>query len=152
MSDVAAAAGVARATVYRYFPTREALLEALTGATVEQTGDALADARLPEVEIGEAFVRAVRTLVNVGDAFVVVARAAGRSELPGWSERVAIPLRDLIQRGQDAGEIRDDVPAAWLLESLLSLVAGVLGAAPRLGTEDTVRGIATLFLDGARGQ
>ena len=29
MADVAAAAGMARATVYRYFPNREALFEAL---------------------------------------------------------------------------------------------------------------------------
>ena len=41
MADVAAAAGMARATVYRYFPNRDALLEALGGLAVE---DAIAEA------------------------------------------------------------------------------------------------------------
>ena len=38
MSDVASAASVARATVYRYFPSREALLETLGSVAVEEAG------------------------------------------------------------------------------------------------------------------
>ena len=38
MSDVAGAAGVARATLYRYFPNREALLEALGSVAVDEAG------------------------------------------------------------------------------------------------------------------
>ena len=36
MADVAAAAGVSRATLYRYFPTREQLLAALTTAGLQR--------------------------------------------------------------------------------------------------------------------
>src|SRR4051794_8757559 len=41
MADVAAAAGMARASVYRYFPNREALLEALGRLAVEEAGERL---------------------------------------------------------------------------------------------------------------
>ncbi len=37
MNDVAEAAGVARATLYRYFPTRERLLQALASAALNAT-------------------------------------------------------------------------------------------------------------------
>src|SRR5260370_38785103 len=47
MNDVAEAAGVARATLYRYFPTRERLLQALTPAAISAIA-----ARLPEADPG----------------------------------------------------------------------------------------------------
>jgi TetR/AcrR family transcriptional regulator, mexCD-oprJ operon repressor len=151
MQDVARAAGVARATLYRYFPTREALLEALGALAREETGEALRAARLDQVPLQEAFSRAVRALVGVGDAFVVLAREQRQADAAGFERRVAGPLRALIERGQGEGEIRDDVPAAWLLESLLALVVSVLPSAPALGPEDAVGTITSLFLDGAHG-
>ena len=66
MNDVAAAAGVARATVYRYFPNREALLDELAQAAVSDVEARLASARIDEVAPEEGIARAVRALVDVG--------------------------------------------------------------------------------------
>jgi AcrR family transcriptional regulator len=150
MSDVASAAGVARATVYRYFPNREALLEALGRVALEDIGDRLAAARLDEVPVGDGLERAVRALVTVGDGFVVVARDRGRPANAAFEERIAAPVRDLLARGQRESALRDDVPAAWLAEALFGVVVNVIGSGPRLGTEDTIAAIASVFLDGAR--
>jgi TetR/AcrR family transcriptional regulator, mexCD-oprJ operon repressor len=152
MQDVADAAGVARATLYRYFPTREALLEALSRIAVEDAGSRLEAARLDQVAVAEAFARAVRALVAVGDPLAVLVRQRGRPEVGDFDRRIGAPLRALVERGQAAGELRDDVPTGWLLESLLALVVSVLPSAPSLGTEDAVQAIAGLFLDGARGR
>ncbi|HEX6026619.1 MAG TPA: TetR family transcriptional regulator [Solirubrobacter sp.] len=148
MADVAAAAGMARATVYRYFPNREALLEALGREAVEQAGERLRTGRLEEVAVPEAFERAVRALVAVGDSFVVVSRASARPE--EFEEAVASPLRQLIERAQSLGEMRRDLPASWLMESLIGIVVSGLQTRPSLGVDDTVAGISSLFLDGAR--
>jgi AcrR family transcriptional regulator len=152
MADVAAAAGMARATVYRYFPNREALFEALGRLAVEQAGERLRAGRLEEVAVGQAFERAVRALVGVGDSFVVVARERARPDAEQFEQAVASPLRALIERAQSLGEVRRDLPASWLMQSLIGIVVSGLQTRPSLGVDDTVAGISSLFLDGARLQ
>jgi AcrR family transcriptional regulator len=150
MSDVAAAAGVARATVYRYFPNREALLETLGSVAVRQAGEGLAAARLDEVAIDEAFSRAVRALVTVGDYFVVLARERARVAPPEFELRVGGVLYALLERGRALGEIRQDLPVAWLVETLLGVIVSVLATGSAAGVEDKVDAITSLFLEGAR--
>jgi TetR/AcrR family transcriptional regulator, mexCD-oprJ operon repressor len=152
MADVAAAAGMARATVYRYFPNREALFEALGRFAVEEAGERLDAGRLQDVAVPEAFERAVRALVAVGDFLVVVSRENARPDASEFEQRVASPLRTLIERAQSLGEVRDDLPASWLMESLIGIVVSGLQTRPSPGVEDTVAGITSLFLDGARLQ
>jgi TetR/AcrR family transcriptional regulator, mexCD-oprJ operon repressor len=152
MADVAGAAGMARATVYRYFPNREALFEALGRLALEEAGERLQAGRLEEVAVPEAFERAVRALAAVGDSFVVVSRESARTDPEEFEQRVAAPLRGLIERAQSLGEVRDDLPASWLMESLIGIIVSGLQSRPSLGVDDTVAGIASLFLDGARLQ
>src|SRR4051794_13460722 len=152
MSDVAAAAGVARAPVSRYFPNREALLEALGPLALQDIGDRLAAARLAEVTVGDGLERAVRALVTVGDGFVVVARDRGRPANAAFEGGIAAPGRDLPPRGQRGGEIRRAAPAVWLAEALFGLVVNVVGSGPPLGTEDTIAAITSVFLNGARAR
>ena len=153
MNEVAEAAGVARATVYRYFPNREALLDELARSAVSDVETRLASARIDEVAPQEGIARAVRALVDVGDSFVLLARerSAIRPEAP-FERALTEPLRRLFERGQASGDVRDDIAAARLTESLIGLIVGVLTSTPRLGSEDMTATITGLFLDGARAR
>jgi TetR/AcrR family transcriptional repressor of mexCD-oprJ operon len=150
MNDVAAAAGVARATVYRYFPSRQALLDELAGLAVREAAERLASARIDEVAAEEGVRRAIRALVDVGDYFVVLAREQVQPDREQFESGIAAPLHRLFERGAAAGEIRQDVPSSWLTNSLVGLVVSVLRATPVLGKDDTVAAITELFFDGVR--
>jgi TetR/AcrR family transcriptional regulator, mexCD-oprJ operon repressor len=148
MNEVAAAAGVARATVYRYFPNREALLDELALLALREADDRIASARIEEVPTAEGISRVVRALVDIGDAFVVLVRERAR---PAEFDRtLAGPLARLFERGQAGGDIREDLPVPWLTETLLGIALSVLTSMPSQGREDTVAAITSLFLDGAR--
>jgi AcrR family transcriptional regulator len=72
MADVAAASGVSRATLYRYYPSREALLEALAAQALTDAGSRIADAGLDRCPVPEAIERIVRALLAVGDRYAVL--------------------------------------------------------------------------------
>ena len=150
MSDVAAAAGVARATVYRYFPNRQALLDSLTQVAVDEAAARLAASRVDEVPVGEAVARAVRALVETGDAFVVVARERGSNAGGPFESAVMAPLRRLVDRGRADGVLRGDLQSTWLAEALVALTCSLLSSAPALGREDAIAAVTDLFLAGAR--
>jgi TetR/AcrR family transcriptional regulator, mexCD-oprJ operon repressor len=146
MNDLANEAGVARTTVYRYFPNRQVLLDELARRALAETGDRLRLARIDEVAVDEGVTRTVRALVEVGDLFIVLERE--RPDPAQFDEVVTARIRRLIERGQEGGRIRADVPSSWLTQSLVGLTVTVV---PSLvtGKEDRVAAITSLFLDGA---
>jgi AcrR family transcriptional regulator len=148
LTDVAVVAGVARATVYRYFPNRRRLLDELARRTAEDAHGRLEAARVSEVPVEEGLTRAVRAFVDMGDAFVVLARERDRTGAGEFDPLVASPLRELFEKGQSAGRIREGIPTAWLAESLVGIVAAVLRHRT-LGRDDTVATITSIFLEGA---
>jgi hypothetical protein len=92
----------------------------------------------------------VRALVEVGDLFVVLARERLRPEGEEFQRDVGGPLRALVERGQAAGDLRRDVPSAWLTDSLIGVVVGVVSSPLQRGREDTVAAITRVYIDGAR--
>jgi TetR/AcrR family transcriptional regulator, mexCD-oprJ operon repressor len=152
MHDLATEAGVARATLYRYFPSRQALLDELGRLAARDAGARFNAARLDQVPVQEGVARAIRALVEVGDFFIALARERVRPDPDAFESNLSAPLRGLVARGQEQGIIRDDVPSSWLTESLIGLVVSVLSATPSMGREDTIAIATTLFLDGASRQ
>lgn len=154
MAEVAAAAGVGRATLYRYYPSRDALLQALADAALREAGERLADAGLDRAAVPEAIERIVRAVVGVGDRYVVLARERIRHDPDDAERLLREPLRSVFERGIDEGILRADVPG----EVLLELFGGLLGAAVRLvgerqlGLEEIAATTTALFLDGAHAR
>src|SRR6266508_5765928 len=74
MADIAAAAEINRGTLYRYFPGRESLIQALEAMANEEAGSRLAEANLDQVPVEEGLARATRALVGVGEHFIVLLR------------------------------------------------------------------------------
>lgn len=153
LDDVARAADVGRATLYRHFPSREALLVALRDEAVEEIGRRFADASLDRVPVAEALERIVRATLVVGDRYSVVAREKPeRLEHHRVEELMRAPIRAVFARGVAEGTIRADVP----LDTLLALFGSALGAGVRLVSErsetleDATAYVTACALDGLR--
>jgi len=112
MAEVAEAAGVGRATVYRYFPSRERLLQGLLVAAEQDAVQRLREAHLSAVPFPEALARATRALVAVGSRILVVIREGGVRHADGKDELRAV-MRRLLARGRREGYVRADVSQRW---------------------------------------
>ncbi len=148
MADIAEAAGVARATLYRYFPTREQLLQALTAAGMEEAATRLAQAGLDTVPVPEGIARLARVVAAAGSKYAAVVSAfdpAGAVE-----QQIGTMIQALLQRGIDDGTFRGDLTVeelGFVLGSLLQAAAR-MAASHQAGIEQAAALVASVFLHG----
>jgi TetR/AcrR family transcriptional regulator, mexCD-oprJ operon repressor len=150
LTDVAAAAGVARATLYRHFPTRERLLQALTTAARDATAARLAEADLDAVPVTEAIARVARVIASGGSKYAAAARF-GTSDYSGDAEQqIAAMIRSLLRRGIDDGTLRSDLTVDELASTLGSLLQGAarMTAEHQAGVEKAAALATSVFLHG----
>jgi AcrR family transcriptional regulator len=130
LDDIARDAGVGSGTLYRHFPTRVALLEAVYRGEVERLcaeGDRLLDS---DTEPGEALSEWLRAYVTVGamkrGLMGPLTTALGQdSDLFASCKAMVMSTGGrLVERAQDAGAIRDDVE----LTDILTLVSAIAHA------------------------
>jgi AcrR family transcriptional regulator len=152
--DIARAAGVGIGTLFRHFPTKEALLEAVFVERLRQLADQ-ADELAAAAEPGAAFFRFFSEVVQqarsksaIGDAL-----ADAGINLENTAAEVKHHLRSalerLLERAQQAGEIRSDVSTA----ELLALLIGASRAVEQLGGNDELEArTVRVILDGLRVQ
>jgi AcrR family transcriptional regulator len=154
LEAVAREAGVGIGTLYRHFPTREALFEAVYRREVEQLGELAEElARsAPPVDALRQWLHAnVEVVATKKGMLAALALAAdGRPELYAYTgERMKAAATTLLNRAVKAGEIRSDISHDELLRALYGLVgSSYMRAEP--GWQDTVKRLLDVFVDGLR--
>ena len=125
LADVARAAGVGVGTVYRHFPTREALLETLAREHFEDLLN-IADRSAEIADPYEALGVLLRDMLDQqmgqhGMSAVLTATVDVQPETTRAKSRLDLAVTAVLTRAQNAGRVRSDVSAA----DLRQLICGI---------------------------
>ncbi len=151
LEAVARQAGVGIGTLYRHFPTREALFEAVYRHEVEQLVE-LAEqlgTDLPPLEALRRWMHAnvefVATKKGMSTALAVAVHAS--SDLTVYSMgRLGGALQALLERAVEAGLIRDDIGT----EDILRTIVGLCYTHDKPGWQGNVLRMLDVFVEGLR--
>jgi AcrR family transcriptional regulator len=153
LEAVAREAGVGIGTLYRHFPTREALFEAVYRREVQQLAD-LAEELKEQPDPVEALRRWMRSNVRFvatkkGMLQALALAVDKNSELFAYSsDRLTQAVGGLLSRAVAAGEIRNDISA----EDLLRALVGMSYTYDQPGWQKSVLRLVDIFIDGLRLQ
>jgi AcrR family transcriptional regulator len=132
LEEIARRAGVGIGTLYRHFPTRLAVLEAVYRREVQQLGDA-AGQLLADRPPAEALRAWLKLFVDYMATKKVIAPALG-SAAGGTSELYAaagVMMRTAVERmvaaAIAAGEIRNDIETADVMQALTGFALSASG-------------------------
>jgi AcrR family transcriptional regulator len=150
--EIAKAAGVGVGTVFRHFPTKEALLEAVYAARLTRLAED-AEALIGGKEPGEAFFGFFAQVVEESEGKRALADAlteAGgdvRRAQAAAGRGLRVQLDRLLGAAQKAGAVREDIHAA----DVMALLVGAARTAEQAGADPDVRARALrVVLDGLR--
>ena len=149
LEDIARRAGVGIGTLYRHFPTRTDLLQAIYVDEVEALSRSAE--QLADVERWEAltswlgrFVGYVATKQALADELFAVADPERQAVFAGCRAMLYAAGEPLLRRAQDAGIVRPDVT----IEEVVRLVAGIA----KIPADDPadIHRVLAVALDGLR--
>ncbi len=149
LEAVARRAGVGIGTLYRHFPTREALFEAVYRREVQQLGE-LAEQLKNEAKPVDALRRWLRSNVEFvatkkGMSAALALAVQSSSELHAYSfDRLTKAIGALLDRAVAAGEIRSDISP----EDILRALVGMCYMHDQPGWQATVLRLLDVFVDG----
>ncbi|GGY11084.1 TetR/AcrR family transcriptional regulator [Streptomyces minutiscleroticus] len=114
LEGIAREAGVGIGTLYRHFPTREALVEAVYAAELDDvagSAPALLEALPPDAALRawmERYAAFVATKRGMADT-LRAGWASGRIATPATRERITTAVATILASGAEAGSLRSDV-------------------------------------------
>ncbi|WP_163569095.1 TetR/AcrR family transcriptional regulator [Fodinicola feengrottensis] len=150
LDEIARRAGVGAGTVYRHFPTKEALFEAVVAERVQGLlGDGEALLATPDAGAAffEFFTRKIEQ-ASLNKALVDALELSSGYGFRGGSEQIWKVAGQLLRRAQAAGAVRPDLD----LDDVWALLFGCLRAKDQLPDPSRVGHLVTVVTDGMRAK
>jgi AcrR family transcriptional regulator len=128
LTDVARGAGVGRVTLYRHFPSREALIDAVLAHAISRADTALEAVAVDDGPAPEALSRLIHSSWQIVDHHRSLLAAAQRDLPPArvrhHHDQAMARVERLVARGQREGDFRADLPRPWLVATFYSVLHG----------------------------
>ena len=147
LDEIAARAGVGPGTVYRHFPSKEELFEAVVATRVQDLIDD-ARSRADAADAGRAFFG---FLGRIGQ------EAAAKRDLPdaiavagSLRDDLHVALEQLLRHAQQAGAVRADITASDLSVLLKGLLRSINDQSPGAADPDLGDRLLAVVTDGLR--
>ncbi|AYN33858.1 TetR/AcrR family transcriptional regulator [Streptomyces albus] len=121
IAAIARAAGVDRRTVYRRFPTREALMAAVHTAKLDACEEVVARARLDEAPVAVALHRYAEGIITATRKWPVDLRQVQDAEAGARLDRLLGHLDAFFERAVREGAVRPGLPGGWARTLLVHL-------------------------------
>ena len=149
LADIALVAGVARSTLYRYFPNREALVQALAERALRELQVRIQEAELDTLPVPEAIARITRGFIATGSKYVALVYLWAKPTESAEPE-INEPLLRLFDRGIKDGSIRKDLQARAVLGIYGDIIRGAILRAAKddNGVEQASAAVLDVFLKG----
>jgi AcrR family transcriptional regulator len=148
LETIARAAGVGIGTLYRHFPTRDALVEAVYAAELDDVATCAPDllATYPPDAALRAWMDRYTAFVTTKRGMLDTLRAAFASGrlIPVTRERITSAIATILAEGARTGTLRPDVPA----EDVTAMIRGVL--LTTVDTPDQTGRLLALIVDALR--
>ena len=125
LAEVASRAGIGRATLYRHFPSREQLIQALAERSIEELDQALAGVYERSATALEYFQGMMDAVVPLGDRYHFLSREWDTLTDPVLRkslDRQMQGLEETVEALKAEGAIALDVPTAWAVAAIDSLI------------------------------
>lgn len=119
LADIAAAAGVGRATLHRHFASRDDLLRTLTHVAIEEM-DAATNAACDGVETyAEALRLCLEALIPLGNRHGFLAREpfSEGSELAAEFARMSTQTAEMVDAARREGLFAPTIPTSWIVQA-----------------------------------
>ena len=154
LDDIAAHAGVGVGTVYRRFPDKDALIDALFEEKIDRAVE-LADRALEIEDPWEAFTTFMRGMCRMqagdrGFKDALLVRDRGRERVAAARERIAPRAMKLLNRAQEAGAIRSDLGPFDV--PMLNLCVSLIADRTRDVAPEYWERVLTIIIDGISAQ
>ena len=156
MEELARAAGVSRATLFRRYPSRAELVADLSRRALDAYVQDVDRAEPERGPAAEALRRVLAHLVALAPRYGLLAlqplEAVVEDRLLEQARSTEDRLRALVRRGQEAGEFRVDLPADWCVVAVTWLIVGAADGlrTGRVAPADVERLVAETVLGALR--
>lgn len=152
MGEIATASGIGRATIYRHFPTRELLIEAIVQRALNDAELAIQASRLEEGTPTEALHRLIATLMDLAARYRFLFSESGvmapSEYLRLRTERLSAPVTQLLERGQASGEFSRSLSPAFMQTAMGAVLVAAVGEMALVQMTADVEAVTRLITHG----